>query len=234
MYSACLAKSSFAAVVVVAPVVFWVIFNATRKHWRNKENTSARLRWRTEEEVEDIILSEARICDFERYNCVNIREKNFQILFKNYYVHSSSSDSSSKFAAAYICFVNTGLVDRVDLPPGMMSEASTSSPDKSSMTSEFSESESAFFFFDFLSFFCFFFFGCSSSSSSSSVLSASSWTISRERKSASERERERERECVCVCVCVCERDVFKSVLPAQQQEQRQRCDDVNKAESKTG
>ena len=79
MYSACLAKSSFAAVVVVAPVVFWVIFNATRKHWRNKENTSARLRWRTEEEVEDIILSEARICDFERYNCVNIREKNFQI-----------------------------------------------------------------------------------------------------------------------------------------------------------
>jgi len=196
MYSACLPKFSFAAVVVVAPVVFWVIFNATRKHWRNKENTSARLRWRTEEEVEDIILSEARICDFERYNssALILGKKIFKSKTKNYYVHSSSSDSSSKFAAAYICFVNTGLVDRVDLPPGMMSEASTSSPDKSSMTSEFSESESAFFFFDFLSFFCFFFFGCSSSSSSSSVLSASSWTIERERKSASERER----ECVCV------------------------------------
>ena len=95
-------------------------------------------------------------------------------------VYSSSSLSSSKFAAAYICFVNTGLVDRLDRPPGMMLDASTSSPDKSSMTSEFSESESTvFFFFCFLSFFCFFF----GRSSSSSVLSASSCSSRSPRRS---------------------------------------------------
>ena len=74
--------------------------------------------------------------------------------------YSSSSLSSSKFAAAYICFVNTGLVDRLARPPAMMFDWSTSSPDKSSMTSEFSESESS----------CF-----SSSSSSSSCLSFASF-----------------------------------------------------------
>ena len=119
-------------------------------------------------------------------------------------VYSSSSLSSSKFAAAYICFVNTGLVDRLDRPPGMMFDASTSSPDKSSMTSEFSESESTVFFF-----FCFFF----GRSSSSSVLSASSCSRRSPRRSKvslkvvgfsiiafgyknaqMERERERERE----------------------------------------
>ncbi len=127
-------------------------------------------------------------------------------------VYSSSSLSSSKFAAAYICFVKTGLVDRLDRPPGMMLDASTSSPDKSSMTSEFSESESTvFFFFCFLSFFCFFF----GRSSSSSVLSASSCSSQSPRRSKvslkvvgfsiiarldtkmhkwRERERERERE----------------------------------------
>ena len=50
--------------------------------------------------------------------------------------------------------MNTGLVDRLDRPPGMMFDASTSSPDKSSMTSEFSESESTVSSsFCFLSFF---------------------------------------------------------------------------------
>ena len=94
--------------------------------------------------------------------------------------YSSSSLSSSKFAAAYICFVKTGLVDRLDRPPGMMLDASTSSPDKSSMTSGFSESESTvFFFFCFLSFFCFFF----GRSSSSSVLSASSCSSQSPRRS---------------------------------------------------
>jgi len=57
MYSACLAKSSAAVCVVVVAPDFLVIFSATRKHWRNKENTSARLRWRTEEEEEDIIFN---------------------------------------------------------------------------------------------------------------------------------------------------------------------------------
>ena len=76
--------------------------------------------------------------------------------------------------------MNTGLVDRLDRPPGMMFDASTSSPDKSSMTSEFSESESTvFFFFCFLSFFCFFF----GRSSSSSVLSASSCSSQSPRRS---------------------------------------------------
>ena len=80
----------------------------------------------------------------------------------------------------HFCFVKTGLVDRLDRPPGMMLDASTSSPDKSSMTSGFSESESTvFFFFCFLSFFCFFF----GRSSSSSVLSASSCSSQSPRRS---------------------------------------------------
>ena len=77
MYSACLAKSSAAVVVVVAPV-FLVIFSATRKHWRNKENTSARLRWRTEEE--DIILIALDDDDgCLRAFKVKVRGQNFQI-----------------------------------------------------------------------------------------------------------------------------------------------------------
>jgi hypothetical protein len=74
MYSACLAKSSAAVVVVVVPV-FLVIFSATRKHWRNKENTSARLRWRTEEEEEDITFNRA----FWMMIDYGVRETNFQI-----------------------------------------------------------------------------------------------------------------------------------------------------------
>ena len=165
MYSASWFRCAFPPPSPILRLFCCFIFLANRNMCRKSENTSAL--WRREEEGEDIsITNELCARNVWRISC-----KYFLGDFQIYY--SSSSLSSSKFAAAYICFVNTGLVDRLARPPAMMFDWSTSSPDKSSMTSEFSESELScfFFFFFFLSVFCFFCFG----SPSSSVLSASSW-----------------------------------------------------------